>query len=90
MTTMRAGTLSRARAPVESRMRFWSVLKPGISNGREPVARITFLAIRVCSPLAVCTITRWPSGPDLPSRAAPSTMSTPLPLSKVRTPPVSC
>jgi hypothetical protein len=64
-------------------------LNPGISSGREPVASTTLLAMIVWSPVLVLTVMRWPSGPGLPSVAVPSTISTPLPFSSVRTPPVS-
>ena len=49
--------------------RFWSILKPGISIGREPVASTTFFAMIVCVPFLPVTVMRWPSGPDFSSFA---------------------
>ena len=60
-------------ASVESQTRSWSILRKGRSRGREPVARMTCLPVRVCLPPSLAVTSTWP----LPaSRPRPGTCVT--------------
>ena len=87
MTSRRLGTSLSASAPVESKMRLPSNLKPGISIGREPVA--------MTMPFCASMPTVLPSAPLTSTRflpvtvAVPSTSCVPAALMSCLTPPVS-